>query len=250
MDAETFGIIRQAINDERPVAFATVIVGDLIGNYLALVHPDAVAGTLGSPAMDEIALTELRQALVDGTTRTIEIEGQRVYIEAQLPPPHLVIVGAVHTAIPLIQYAQVLGFRTTVIDARSTFVTEERFPMVDRMIEAWPDEGLAQVNLHPGVAAVILAHDPKFEDPAMEALLKSDVGYIGAIGSRKTSAERLDRLREMGFTDADLDRIHGPVGLNLGGKTPEEISLSIMAEIVAVRNGKGPKQAAAQAKTA
>lgn len=250
MDVETFGAIRQAIHDERPVAFATVIVGDLIGNYLARVHPDTVVGTLGTPEMDETAMAELRLAIVDGAARNIEVAGQRIYIEAQLPPPHMVIVGAVHTAIPLIQYAQVLGFRTTVIDARSSFATEERFPMADRMIEAWPDEGLAQVNLHPGVAAVILAHDPKFEDPAMEALLKSDVGYIGAIGSRKTSAERLDRLRDMGFTDADLDRIHGPVGLNLGGKSPEEIALAIVAEIIAVRNGKGPKQAAAQAKTA
>lgn len=249
MNAETFGAIRQAINDDRPVAFATVIAGDLIGNYLALVHPDTVAGTLGSSEMDEVGLAELRQALADGAARAIEIEGQRVYIEAQLPPPHMVIIGAVHTAIPLVQYAQVLGFQTTVIEARSSFATEERFPTVDRLIEAWPDEGLSQVVLHPGVAAVILAHDAKFEDPAMEALLKSDVGYIGAIGSRKTSAERLDRLREMGFTDADLDRIHGPVGLNIGGRSPEEIALSIVAEIVAVRNGKGPKQAAAQAKS-
>ena len=98
------------------------------------------------------------------------------------------------------------------------------------------------------MAAVVLAHDPKFEDPAMEVLLKSDVGYIGAIGSRATSEERIGRLKLMGFTDADIDRIHGPVGLNLGGKTPEEIALSIMAEIVAVRNGKDPKTAAATAK--
>ena len=250
MNAEVFRAIRSAINEERPAAFATVVEGNLIGNYVALIHPDTVVGSLGSPALDEAALADLRVTLVDGSARALELEGQRVYIEAQLPPPHLVIVGAVHTAIPLIGYATILGYRTTVIDARGTFATEERFPHVDRMIEAWPDEGLAQVALHPGVAAVVLAHDPKFEDPAMEVLLKSDVGYIGAIGSRATSNERLERLAGMGFSPADLERIHGPVGLNLGGKSPEEIALSIIAEVIAVRNGKDPKLASAPAKAA
>lgn len=248
MDAEVFQAVRRAINDERPVAFATVIVGDQIGNYVALIHPDTVIGTLGSAELDEAAMPVLRTAMADGTASALEIGDQRVYVEAQLPPPHMVIVGAVHTAIPLIGYAQILGYRTTVIDARGVFATEERFPHVDRMIEAWPDEGLAEVTLHPGVAAVVLAHDPKFEDPAMEVLLKSDVGYIGAIGSKATSNERLERLRAMGFTSADLDRIHGPVGLNLGGKSPEEIALSIVAEIIAVKNGKDPKLAMATAK--
>jgi xanthine dehydrogenase accessory factor len=248
VNAEVFQAIRRAIREERPAAFATVIEGFNVGSYLALIHPDTIIGTLGSEELDSAATTELRRALSDGTASALEVEGARIYVEAQLPPPHLVIVGAVHIAIPLIGYAQIIGYKTTVIDARGTFATEERFPHVDRMIEAWPDEGLAEVVLHPGVAAVVLAHDPKFEDPAMEMLLKSDVGYIGAIGSRATSNERLVRLKEMGFSDDDLARIHGPVGLNLGGKSPEEIALSIMAEIIAVRNGKDPRQAVATAK--
>ena len=250
MNADVFRAVRKAINDERPVAFATVVEGDLIGNYIALIHPDTIIGTVGSEALDSAVISELRVALADGTAKALELEDQRIYVEAQLPPPHMVIIGAVHTAIPLIGYAHILGYRTTVIDARGTFATEERFPHVDRLIEAWPDEGLADVALHPGVAAVVLAHDPKFEDPAMEVLLRSDVGYIGAIGSRATSEERLERLRAMGFSDADLDRIHGPVGLNLGGKSPEEIALSIVAEIISVKNGKDPKQATATAKAA
>lgn len=250
MNAEVFRAVRKAINDERPVAFATVIEGDQIGNYVALVHPDTTIGTLGSQSLDSAVDSHLRAALSDGTAQALDVEGQRIYVEAQLPPPHMVIIGAVHTAIPLIGYAHILGYKTTVIDARGTFATEERFPDVGRMIEAWPDEGLAEVALHPGVAAVVLAHDPKFEDPAMEVLLKSDVGYIGAIGSRATSEERLVRLREMGFSDADLDRIHGPIGLNLGGKSPEEIALSIVAEIISVKNGKDPKLATATAKAA
>ncbi len=248
MKAEMFQAVRRAIQEERPAAFATVIEGVNAGNYLTLIHPDTTLGTLGSETLDAEALRHLRRFLVEGGAGAIEIDDQRLYLEAQLPPPHLVIIGAVHTAIPLVGYAQIIGYKTTVIDARGTFATDERFPHADRLIEAWPDEGLAQVTLHPGVAAVVLAHDPKFEDPAMEVLLKSDVGYIGAIGSRATSEERIGRLKLMGFTDADIDRIHGPVGLNLGGKTPEEIALSIMAEIVAVRNGKDPKTAAATAK--
>jgi xanthine dehydrogenase accessory factor len=250
MDAEIFGAVRRAINEERPAAFATVVEGDLIGNYIALIHPDQVIGTLGNDQLDSAVMGDLHRALTDGSASAIEIDGQRIYVEAQLPPPHMIIIGAVHIAIPLIGYATILGYKTTVIDARGTFATEERFPHVDRMIEAWPDEGLAQLVLHPGVAAVVLAHDPKFEDPAMEVLLRSDVGYIGAIGSRATSLERLDRLRGTGFSDADLERIHGPVGLNLGGKSPEEIALSIVAEIIAVRNGKDPARATAPAKAA
>lgn len=248
MNAEVYQALRRAIQDERPAAFATVIEGDAVGNYLALIHPDTTLGTLGSEGLDAEALTELRRVSIQGGAKAVELAGQRIYVEAQLPPPHLVIIGAVHIAIPLVSYAQVLGYKTTVIDARGTFATDERFPHADRLIEAWPDEGLAELALHPGVAAVVLAHDPKFEDPAMEVLLKSDAGYIGAVGSRATSEERLKRLKLMGFTDATLDRIHGPVGLNLGGKSPEEIALSIMAEIVAVRNGKDLKQALATAK--
>src|SRR5207248_1852822 len=125
----------------------------------------------------------------------------------------------------------------------------ERFPHADRIIEAWPDEALETLALHPGVAAVCLAHDPKFEDPAMQVLLRSDVGYIGAVGSRNTSAERRERLKAAGFSDADLDRIHGPVGITIGAKTPEEIALSIMAEVVAVRRGRDPRSALAPAKS-
>jgi xanthine dehydrogenase accessory factor len=248
MDAKVFQAVRRAIGEERPAAFATVIEGNNVGNYLALIHPNTILGTLGSESLDGATLQELRRFLAEGGARALEIDGQRLYLEAQLPPPHLVIVGAVHIAIPLVGYAQIIGYKTTVIDARGTFATDERFPHADRLIESWPDEGLAQLTLHPGVAAVVLAHDPKFEDPAMEVLLKSDVGYIGAIGSRATSDERIDRLESMGFSSADIERIHGPVGLNLGGKSPEEIALSIMAEIVAVRNGKDPKTATATAK--
>jgi xanthine dehydrogenase accessory factor len=221
-----------------------------VGGELALVFPDHVVGTLGDPALDTHANDELHELLKRGGTKLLPVAESRLFLEAYVPQPHLVIVGAVHIAIPLVTFGQTLGFKTTVIDARGQFITAERFPHVDRMIEAWPDEALAQIPLHPGVAAVCLAHDPKFEDPAMEVLLRSDAGYIGAVGSRNTSLERRERLKAAGFSDADLDRIHGPVGINIGAKTPEEIALSIMAEIVAVRRGRDPRTALAPAKSA
>lgn len=250
MNAEVYLALRDAIESDTPAVAATVVAGDTRGAELLLTHPAAVVGSLGSPELNDEALTVMRQLLRDGGATSVDLGGARVFIEAHLPPPQLVVIGAVHIAIPLVGIAKVMGYNTTVIDARGVFATDERFPHVDRLIEAWPDEGLAQVKLHPGVAAVVLAHDEKFEDPAMEVLLRSDVGYIGAVGSRATSLTRLERLRGYGFGDAELGRIHGPVGLNLGGKTPEEIALSIMAEIIAVRNGKAPERALATAKSA
>lgn len=249
MREDLYAALRDAIEEERPAASATVVDGEHIGGQLVLVHPDSVHGSLGSQDLDQAAVEHMRGMLRDGGAGAEQIAGERVFLEAHLPPPHLLIIGAVHIAIPLVGIAKIMGFKTTAIDARGIFATDERFPHVDRLIEAWPDEALEEFNLHPGVAAVILAHDEKFEDPALEVLLKSDVGYIGAIGSRKTSEERLVRLRGYGFTSDDLARIHGPIGLDLGGRSPEEIALSIMAEIVAVRNGKDPRQATAAAKS-
>lgn len=248
MQPTVFAALRDAIHNEIPAANAKVISGPDTGSELLIVYPERILGGLGSPTADEQAGRLLRAMLRDGGTKIEEIEGRRVFLEAHLPPPHLVVIGAVHIAIPLVTFGQTLGYRTTVIDARSQFATDERFPHADRLIEAWPDEALGQLNLHPGVAAVCLAHDPKFEDPAMEVLLRSDAGYIGAVGSRTTSGERRNRLAAAGFTDEQLDRIHGPVGLNIGGKTPEEIALSIMAEIVAVRSGRDPRSAVVPAK--
>lgn len=252
MEGTTYAALRDAIGAEVPAATAKIVTGEGVGRELVLTYPDRVVGSLADPGLDARVLERLRSMLRGGGTRLEEFDGRRIFLEAHLPPPHLVIIGGVHIAIPLVTFGSTLGFRTTVIDARAQFLTEERFAHADRIIESWPDEGLSQLNLHPGVAAVCLAHDPKFEDPAMEVLLRSDVGYIGAVGSRNTSAERRERLKATGFTDAELDRIHGPVGLNIGATTPEEIALSIMAEIIAVRRGKDPRTApvVAPAKTA
>lgn len=250
MRAETYAELRRAIQGSVAAATATGVSGPATGKIMLLTAPDNVTGSFDDDSVDSAVRARLGEIIEDGGAVSEEIGGSRVFFEAHLPPPHLVVVGAVHIAIPLVSIARIMGYETTVIDARGVFATEERFPHSDDLIEAWPDEGLAEINLHPGVAAVILAHDEKFEDPALDVLLRSEVGYIGAIGSRKTSQERLLRLKSRGFTDEQLERIHGPVGLNLGGRSPAEVAISIMAEIIAVRNGVDPSRALAAAKSA
>ena len=150
---------------------------------------------------------------------------------------HMVIIGAIHIAIPLHRLAKLMGYRVTVVDARAKFATAERFPEADEVIVAWPDEALARMPVDRSSAVVILTHDPKFDMPALRAVLGKGAGYIGAIGSSKTNANRFDALREEGFSEADLATVHGPIGLDLGGRGAEETALGIMAEITAARHG-------------
>jgi xanthine dehydrogenase accessory factor len=155
------------------------------------------------------------------------------FVEPVLTPAQMVIVGAIHIAIPLHRLAKVLGYRVTVVDARSQFATRERFPEADEVMVAWPDDGLARLRLDGSTALVILTHDPKFDLPALRSALASAAGYIGAIGSRKTNANRFEKLREEGVSDEQIARVHGPIGLDLGGRSAEETALAILAEVVA-----------------
>jgi xanthine dehydrogenase accessory factor len=159
-----------------------------------------------------------------------------VFVEVFARPPVLNIVGAVHIAVPLVAMARVLGFHVRLVDARRAFATEDRFPDVDEMVVAWPRDALEPQTLRSSDALVVLTHDPKFDVPALEVALRSPVGYIGLLGSDTTQEERLGALKERGFSDEDLSRIHGPVGLDIGGRRPAEIALAILAEIVRVRN--------------
>jgi len=160
------------------------------------------------------------------------------FVEPHRRAPHMVIVGAIHIAMPLHRLAKLMGYRVTVVDARSKFATQERFPEADELIVAWPDEALAGITLDRSTYVVILTHDPKFDLPALRSVAGRDVRYIGAIGSRKTNQNRFDALREEGFTDEQLAQVHGPIGLDLGGRGAEETALAIMAEVTAVRYGR------------
>src|SRR5467141_2294750 len=188
--------------------------------------------------------------LVEGAPSGSELarrEGD-VFVEPFRRPAHLVIIGAIHIAIPLHRLAKLMGYRVTVIDARAKFATKERFPEADELMVAWPDEAMSKIPIDGSTYIVVLTHDPKFDLPALRSVLKKDAGYIGAIGSRKTNQNRFDALRKEGFTEEQLARVHGPIGLDLGGRGAEETALGILAEITAVRfGGSGVSMRAARA---
>jgi xanthine dehydrogenase accessory factor len=170
----------------------------------------------------------------------ISEEGQevRLFIDVITPPPTLVMVGGVHIAIALASLAKTVGFRTVVIDPRHSFGSPERFAHADLLIQRWPQEAFREINLTRNTCVAILTHDPKIDDPALEIVLRSHAFYVGALGSKKTNERRIQRLQEGGVPPVLLERLHAPIGMDLGAKTPEEIALSVMAEIIAVRRGR------------
>jgi xanthine dehydrogenase accessory factor len=215
------------------------------GHIEVFIQP---AGEVHDRALELLAAERpfvLRTDLRDGAAELVERapdselprrDGDR-FEEPFARPAHMVIVGAIHIAIPLHRLARVMGYRVTVVDARAQFATHERFPDADELVVRWPDEALAAMTVDRSTAVVILTHDPKFDLPALRAALPTAAGYIGAIGSRKTNQNRFDALRAEGFTEEQLGRVHGPIGLDLGGRGAEETALGIMAEVTAVRYG-------------
>lgn len=207
---------------------------------LGPVHKQALAMmNRNEPATLRTNLVSGATELVAGTPSGSELARRDgdVFIEQLRRPAQLVIIGAIHIAIPLHRLAKLMGYRVTVVDARAKFATRERFPEADELIVAWPDEAMRELVIDSSTYVVILTHDPKFDLPALRSVLKSRPGYIGAIGSRKTNQNRFDALRKEGFTEEQLARVHGPIGLDLGGRGAEETALGILAEITAVRFG-------------
>jgi xanthine dehydrogenase accessory factor len=188
-----------------------------------------------------VLTTDLRSGAAELVERPPDTElpsrdGDR-FEEPFARPAQMIIIGAIHIAIPLHRLAKVMGYRVTIVDARAKFASPERFPEADEIVVQWPDEALAGRTVDRSTAVVVLTHDPKFDMPALRAVLPTGAGYIGAIGSRRTNANRFDALREEGFTDEQLARVHGPIGLDLGGRGAEETALGILAEVTAVRYG-------------
>ncbi|MBA3414716.1 MAG: XdhC family protein [Chloroflexia bacterium] len=232
-----------ALARRTPVAVATIVRGDPLGAKL-LVLPGETIGSLGGPAIDGSVVADALDllALERSETRAYpnptgqgEIE---VFLETFPPPPTLLIVGAVHVGQALCAAAKPLGFDVVVVDARAKLATPERFPLADRIVQSWPDEALAELEVGPSWSVAILTHDPKFDEPAILGALATPARYIGAIGSRKTNEDRRRRLAESGISAADLERVRAPIGLDIGATTPEEMAVSILAEIVAVRQGR------------
>lgn len=229
--------VRALVAEQVPVAVGTIVRGAGVGRKI-LVLPDGCEGSLGDAALDDRVAADARALLAAERSETRAYEDIEVFIDVYPPPPHLLIFGAVHVAQPLSQFAQRLGFRVTVVDARRSLATRTRFPNVEELLVAWPDDAYEQIQIGRNTWIAILTHDPKFDEPALLGALKTEARYIGAVGSRKTNADRRERLRSAGVSEEDIARIRGPIGLDIGGQTPEEMAISILAEMIAVRYGR------------
>ncbi len=248
MADQMFDRLRQAIADEEPIALATVVEGPGVGAKM-LVEPDREpAGSLGNPDLDRVVLRDAVGELSAGTTgiRHYGPNGEArqeevmVFIESFAPPPQMLIFGAVDFTASLSRVAKILGYRVTVCDARPVFATTQRFPYADEVVVDWPHRFLDKVGaeLSQRDAICVLTHDPKFDVPAVVSALQTDVGYLGAMGSRRTTDDRNERLRAEGVTEEQLATMMAPIGLDLGARTPEETAISICAEIIALRSGR------------
>jgi len=247
-----FESLAEALRAEEPAALAEVVEGPehLVGAKI-LVRPGAspeVLGSLGDVDLDRVVTRDALGELAAGLTATRHygLHGEArerdltVFIESFAPPPRMIVFGAVDFTAALAKVGRVLGYRVTVCDARPVFATPARFPMADEVVVDWPDRYLAKVGptLEPRDVICVLTHDPKFDVPAIVAALGTRAGYIGAMGSRRTTDERAARLREAGVGEEDLRRVMAPIGLDIGARTPEETAVSICAEIIASRTGR------------
>jgi xanthine dehydrogenase accessory factor len=235
--------LEEALAGRVPVAVATVVRGGQVGAKL-LILPDETLGGLGDATLDAAVTADVPDLLDHerSETRPYQVVGRdepvEVFIEVFPPPPTLLIFGAVHVAQPLSRFAKALGFDVVVSDARAKLATLERFPDADRIIQGWPEETLAEVEIRPNTYVAILSHDPKFDEPALLGTLDTPAAYIGAIGSRSTNEDRRRRLAAAGMPPDQIARMRAPIGLDIGAATPEEMAISILGEIIALRRGR------------
>ena len=248
LDDALYGPLRDALVANEPVAVATVVEGPGAGASL-LVRPGAEpVGSLGDPDLDRVVARDAEGELASGATeiRHYGLHGEArrdqaaVFVESFAPAPRMLIFGAVDFTGALASLAKLLGYRVTVCDAREVFATARRFPMADEVVVDWPHRLLEQVGagLGPRDAVCVLTHDHKFDVPAIVAALGTGAGYIGAMGSRRTHAGRIARLREEGVDESGIARVMAPIGLDIGARTPEETAVAICAEIIAQRTGR------------
>jgi xanthine dehydrogenase accessory factor len=240
LDTEFFKPLRSTWTHEKSGVLVTVVRGpdDLLGHEILVGEDGKVTGSI-SDEWNQRAAELANETLGKGESHRAALsEDVEVFLEVISPPPTLIAVGGVHITIALVALAKTLGYRTIVVDPRSAFGNETRFPHVDRLIQSWPQDAFQQIPLTRSTAIAMLTHDPKLDDPALKIALPSPAFYVGALGSKTTQAKRRQRLLEEGLTEEQLERLHGPIGLEIGAGTPEEIAMSIMAEIVAARNAK------------
>ncbi len=236
LDTAWWSLLAPQVQQHRPATTVTMLAGDTAGSKL-LLGPDGAEAYRSGGFADPVA--QALANLEDSESGHREIEGHDVMLERHVPGPQLIIIGGVHVAMPLQAFARELGFRVTLIDPRRVFATRERFPEVDRILHDYPDVALQETGLDHNSYLAVLTHDPKIDDPALIAALQSPAPYVGVLSSPRTHRQRLARLHAAGLGKSQTDRIRTPIGLEIGSRTPEEIALSIMAEIVSVRSGAG-----------
>ncbi len=237
-----FERLAHALRTDTPVALVTRLDGAYAGAKL-LVLGDEVLGDLGTPGLNAGAAGEARALLAVGENaiRTLGEDGEpvgmevRLFVAAYAPKPQMYVFGAIDFSRAMARIGKYLGYTVTVIDARPVFATKQRIPDADRIVVQWPDEFLAGAPVDERTALIVLTHDVKFDIPILQIALRSKAGYIGAMGSRRTHANRIAALREAGVSEADIARISAPIGLDVGARTPEETAISIAAEIIALR---------------
>ena len=250
------GAVADDIGEHRPVAVATVVAhpdAQRVGRRL-VIRPDPnrpAAGSLGSARADAAVADDARGLLALGRSEVLKYgpdgqrlgEGMEVFVSSYAPRPRMLVFGAVDFAAALARQGSFLGYRVTVCDARAVFATPVRFPTADHVVVDWPHRYLAAQaeagEIDDSTVICVLTHDPKFDVPLLEVALRLGVGYVGAMGSRRTHDDRVNRLRAAGLTDADLSRLSSPIGLDIGARTPEETAVSIAADIIATRWGGG-----------
>jgi xanthine dehydrogenase accessory factor len=230
--------LQSAFAASERAALVTIVAGG--PHARLLVRPDqSVEGTLGTPELDAAAVALAEELMWAERSERREVGDVSLFVDVTAPPPRLIMFGAVDFAAALARMARAAGWRPYVIDPRGRFATRERFPDAEEIVVAWPEEAFARIGgIDRATYIAVLTHDPKLDDAALEIAVRSQAAYIGAMGSRRAQEKRRERLLERGLTEDEMGRIAAPIGLDLGGLTAEETALSIMAEVVAVRNGR------------
>ncbi|KAF0111984.1 MAG: putative Carbon monoxide dehydrogenase accessory protein I [Chloroflexi bacterium] len=238
---EIYPVLETSLSKNQLMAIGTILSGAKLGSKLVVWPNGDVHGSLGSQVLDKQAVEWMKQQLLvqGSSSMTFDEAGAQVevFVDVITTPARLVIVGAVHIAIPLVSMAKILGFHTIVIDPRSAFATRERFPHVDELVTEWPSTALEKLRPDECTYIAVLSHDDKLDNPALQVALASPARYVGILGTHKNIPKRLNELRDLGVTEEQLSRLHAPIGLKLGAIQPEEIALSVLAEIVAAKHG-------------
>jgi len=230
--------IQTTLNEKRLLCSVTLLNGEQAGAKLLVNQDGTATGSLGSAALDKAALDAARQQMSSHDPKTVTLaEGVEAFVDVFLPPFRMILVGASHVAIPLVELARVLGFTTIVLDPRKAFATRERFPNADELILEWPSDALERLKPDKGTYIAVTSHDDKLDNPALAAALKTDAAYVGVLGTKRNVPKRLEVLRELGVSEEQLKKLYAPIGLEIGAVQPEEIALSVLSEMVAVHHG-------------